>query len=115
MRTSSSRDELRQVLWPDEEFLDYTQGINVAINRLRNILRDDPRNPRFLKTIPKRGYSFYGEVNFRVIPRSNRLDTPAPDPVCLVRSDPPGLHQIPLAEPALCCRSLLPDFSAAIA
>jgi hypothetical protein len=52
-----SRDELRQVLWPDEEFLDYTQGINVAVNRLRNILRDDPRNPRFLKTIPKRGCS----------------------------------------------------------
>ncbi len=57
-----SRDELRQVLWPDEEFLDYTQGINVAVNRLRNILRDDPRNPRFLKTIPKRGYSFCGGV-----------------------------------------------------
>jgi DNA-binding winged helix-turn-helix (wHTH) protein/Tfp pilus assembly protein PilF len=68
-----SRDELRQVLWPDEEFLDYTQGINVAVNRLRNILRDDPRNPRFLKTIPKRGYSFCGEIT--VVPRSARPDS----------------------------------------
>jgi DNA-binding winged helix-turn-helix (wHTH) protein/tetratricopeptide (TPR) repeat protein len=57
-----SRDELRQVLWPGEEFLDYDQGINVAVNRLRNVLREDSRNPHFLKTIPKRGYSFCGEV-----------------------------------------------------
>jgi DNA-binding winged helix-turn-helix (wHTH) protein/tetratricopeptide (TPR) repeat protein len=61
-----SRDELRQVLWPGEEFLDYDQGINVAVNRLRNVLREDSRNPHFLKTIPKRGYSFCGEV--RLIP-----------------------------------------------
>jgi DNA-binding winged helix-turn-helix (wHTH) protein/Tfp pilus assembly protein PilF/TolB-like protein len=63
-----SREELRQVLWPDEEFLDYTQGINVAVNRLRHTLRDSPRNPRFLKTIPKRGYTFCAEV--RVVPRT---------------------------------------------
>ena len=62
-----SREELRQVLWPEEEFLDYTQGINVAVNRLRHTLRDSSRNPRFLKTIPKRGYTFCAEV--RVIPR----------------------------------------------
>jgi DNA-binding winged helix-turn-helix (wHTH) protein/tetratricopeptide (TPR) repeat protein len=57
-----SREELRQVLWPDEEFLDYDQGINVAVNRLRKALRDDSSNPHFLKTIPKRGYVFCGEV-----------------------------------------------------
>ena len=53
-----TREELRQALWPNEEFLDYDQGINVAVNRLRNALRDDPRKPRFLTTIPKRGYRF---------------------------------------------------------
>jgi len=58
-----SREDLRQVLWPNEEFLDYAQGINVAINRLRNVLRDDPKNPKFLKTIPKRGYSFCCEIS----------------------------------------------------
>jgi DNA-binding winged helix-turn-helix (wHTH) protein/Flp pilus assembly protein TadD/TolB-like protein len=92
-----SRDELRQVLWPDEEFLDYTQGINVAVNRLRNILRDDPRNPRFLKTIPKRGYSFCGGVT--VIPRAARPDSPLetvlpvahlPDPSLPVAESPPA-------------------------
>jgi DNA-binding winged helix-turn-helix (wHTH) protein/Tfp pilus assembly protein PilF/TolB-like protein len=60
--TLVTREELRRVLWPNEEFLDYDQGINVAVNRLRNALRDDPRNPQFLETIPKRGYSFRGEV-----------------------------------------------------
>src|SRR5580693_7519038 len=57
-----TREELRQALWPNEEFLDYDQGINVAVNRLRNALRDDPRKPRFLTTIPKRGYRFSGDV-----------------------------------------------------
>ena len=69
--TLVTRDELRQVLWPNEEFLDYDQGINVAVNRLRNALRDNSRSPQFLKTIPKRGYSFSGEV--AVIPRTASL------------------------------------------
>jgi DNA-binding winged helix-turn-helix (wHTH) protein/tetratricopeptide (TPR) repeat protein len=64
--TLVSREELRQKLWPGEEFLDYDQGINVAVNRLRNVLRENSRNPQFLKTIPKRGYSFCGDV--RLVP-----------------------------------------------
>ena len=57
-----TREELQQALWPDGEFLEYEQGINKAINRLREILRDDPRQPRFLETIPKRGYRFIANV-----------------------------------------------------
>jgi DNA-binding winged helix-turn-helix (wHTH) protein/TolB-like protein/Tfp pilus assembly protein PilF len=60
--TLVTREELQQVLWPDGEFLAYEQGINKAINRLRDILRDDPKQPRFLETIPKRGYRFVAEV-----------------------------------------------------
>jgi DNA-binding winged helix-turn-helix (wHTH) protein/Tfp pilus assembly protein PilF/TolB-like protein len=73
--TLVTRDELRQVLWPNEEFLDYDQGINVAVNRLRAALRDDPRSPQFLKTIPKRGYSFSAKVTLvpRAVPLS-RMD-----------------------------------------
>lgn len=63
-RTDSlvTREELQHVLWPDGEFLDYDQGINKAINRLREILRDDPKEPRFLETVPKRGYRFIAKV-----------------------------------------------------
>ncbi|MFT4113005.1 winged helix-turn-helix domain-containing protein [Silvibacterium sp.] len=66
-----SREELRQKLWPGEEFLDYDQGINVAVNRLRNVLRESSRNPQFLRTIPKRGYSFCGDV--RLLPAEAAL------------------------------------------
>jgi DNA-binding winged helix-turn-helix (wHTH) protein/tetratricopeptide (TPR) repeat protein len=70
--TLVSREELRQVLWPNQEFLDYDQGINVAVNRLRQALREDSRNPQFLKTIPKRGYSFSADVRL-VPPSSNNM------------------------------------------
>lgn len=72
--TLVTREELRRVLWPNEEFLDYDQGINVAVNRLRGTLRDDSRNPQFLQTIPKRGYSFRGEVT--VIPMAAAASLP---------------------------------------
>jgi DNA-binding winged helix-turn-helix (wHTH) protein/Tfp pilus assembly protein PilF len=57
-----SREEIEQALWPEEQFVNHDQGINVAINRLRQILRDNSKNPQFLRTIPKRGYSFCGDV-----------------------------------------------------
>ncbi|HEY9127087.1 MAG TPA: winged helix-turn-helix domain-containing protein [Acidobacteriaceae bacterium] len=74
-----SRDEIEQVLWPDEQYVNHDQGINVAINRLRQILRDNSRNPQFLKTIPKRGYSFCGEV--RVVPDEVRDEYPSQEPI----------------------------------
>src|ERR1700683_938192 len=73
--TLVTREELRQVLWPNQEFLDYDQGINVAVNRLRQALREDSRNPQFLKTIPKRGYSFCADVKL-VAPLSEKPSSP---------------------------------------
>ena len=61
--TLVSREELRQRLWPGEEFLDYDQGINVAVNRLRNVLRESSRNPHFAFTrivAPSTGHSSAG-------------------------------------------------------
>ncbi len=57
-----SREDIERVLWPDETYVNHDQGINVAVNRLRQILQDNPKDPQFLRTIPKRGYSFCGEV-----------------------------------------------------
>ena len=68
-----SREEIEQTLWPDESFVNHDQGINVAVNRLRQVLRDNPKNPQFLKTIPKRGYSFCGNVS--VQPLESREDS----------------------------------------
>jgi TolB-like protein len=56
------REDLRRRLWPEETFVDYEHGLNAAIKRLRNILGDDAVNPRFIETIPRRGYRFIAPV-----------------------------------------------------
>jgi len=55
-----SRDELRQVLWPTERFVDYDQALNAAVNRLREALRDSADKPSYIETLPRRGYRFIG-------------------------------------------------------
>jgi len=94
--TLVTREELRRVLWPNEEFLDYDQGINVAVNRLRNALRDDSRSPHFLKTIPKRGYSFSGKVT--LIPHNAPLPGIAtgPAPIISFLTNPAAANQDPV-------------------
>ncbi|MGH9631602.1 MAG: DPP IV N-terminal domain-containing protein [Bryobacteraceae bacterium] len=56
------RDEFRQRLWPDGTFVDFDRGLNTAINRLREALGDTSGNPRFIETVPRRGYRFIAEV-----------------------------------------------------
>jgi TolB-like protein/DNA-binding winged helix-turn-helix (wHTH) protein/Tfp pilus assembly protein PilF len=59
-----SRDELRQSIWPSGTFVDFENGLNKAVAKLRAILNDDPANPRFIETIPRRGYRFLAPVEF---------------------------------------------------
>ena len=51
-----SRDELRQRLWPTDTFVDFDHGLNAAVRRLRETLGDSADAPRFIETIPRRGY-----------------------------------------------------------
>lgn len=53
-----SRDELRHRLWPEDTFVDFDHSLNTAIMRLRETLGDSSDNPRFIETVPKRGYRF---------------------------------------------------------
>lgn len=57
-----TRDELRAALWPLDTFVDFEHGLNAAINRLRDALGDKAGDPRFVETLPRRGYRFIGEV-----------------------------------------------------
>src|SRR5712664_157163 len=57
-----TRDELRQRLWPTDTFVDFDHGLNNAINRLRDALNDSAEAPRFIETLPKRGYRFISPV-----------------------------------------------------
>ncbi|MGH9627356.1 MAG: tetratricopeptide repeat protein, partial [Bryobacteraceae bacterium] len=56
------RDDLQKRLWPTEAFGDFDRGLNKAINRLREALGDDADNPRFIETLPQRGYRFIAQV-----------------------------------------------------
>jgi DNA-binding winged helix-turn-helix (wHTH) protein len=53
-----SREELRSRLWPDDTFVDFDSSLRVAVGKLREALDDNAEDPRYIETIPKRGYRF---------------------------------------------------------
>src|SRR5207248_10091748 len=57
-----TRDELRQRLWPADTFVDFGDGLNNAIKKLRDALGDSADAPRFIETLPKHGYRFIPQV-----------------------------------------------------
>jgi Tol biopolymer transport system component/DNA-binding winged helix-turn-helix (wHTH) protein len=86
-----TREELQKKLWPADTFVDFERGLNRAINKLREALADDADNPRFIETLPRRGYRFLapvetagtrevedaGRTKLAILPsdRSHRVDT----------------------------------------
>ena len=59
-----TREELRSRVWPNESFGDFDQAVNIAIAKLRSALGDSAENPRYIETLPKRGYRFIADVSF---------------------------------------------------
>src|SRR5262245_16442317 len=57
-----TRKELQERLWPADEFVEFENGINNAISRLRETLGDTADSPRFIETVPRRGYRFVAPV-----------------------------------------------------
>lgn len=57
-----TREELVKRLWPEGTFVDYDHSLNTAVNKLREVLSDSANTPRFIETLPKRGYRFIGSV-----------------------------------------------------
>src|SRR5260370_11325441 len=57
------REELRQKVWPEDTFVDFDHALNTAVTKIRVALGDDADNPRFVETLPRRGYRFIGPVN----------------------------------------------------
>lgn len=60
-----SRDELQRNLWPSDTFVDFEHSVNTAVNRLRDALGDSAENPRFIETVPRKGYRFIAPVEWR--------------------------------------------------
>lgn len=57
-----TREELRARIWPAEGFGDFDQAVNIAVTKLRNALGDSAEKPRFIETLPRRGYRFIAAV-----------------------------------------------------
>jgi TolB-like protein/DNA-binding winged helix-turn-helix (wHTH) protein/Tfp pilus assembly protein PilF len=78
-----TREELRSRVWPNEGFGDFDQALNISIGKLRSALGDSAENPRFIETLPKRGYRFIADVSVLDADASPKSQEPA-------AGDPPG-------------------------
>ena len=85
-----TREELQKRLWPNETFVEFDDGLNTAIQKIRQVLGDEARNPRFVETVPRQGYRFIAPV--QVVPPPAAIDrtveTPAQEhPVAAAVAD----------------------------
>ncbi|MGE0363125.1 MAG: winged helix-turn-helix domain-containing tetratricopeptide repeat protein [Vicinamibacterales bacterium] len=90
-----TRDELRHHLWSADTFVDFDHGLNAAMNRLRDALGDTAENPRFIQTIPRRGYRFIAPVQRLMGPGRAEAPPPGQWPVLA-----PPSPSSPVASPA---------------
>jgi TolB-like protein/DNA-binding winged helix-turn-helix (wHTH) protein/Flp pilus assembly protein TadD len=58
-----TRQEIQREIWGGETFVDFDQGLNAAIRQIRTALCDDAETPRYIETLPKRGYRFIGQID----------------------------------------------------
>ena len=61
------REEIQHALWDGETFVDFDRSINYCINQIRVALSDDPEKPRYVETLPRRGYRFIGSLEAQPI------------------------------------------------
>ncbi len=87
-----TREELKKHLWPEDTFVDFETGLNTAVSRLRDALSDHADNPRYIETIPRRGYRFISPVEFV------NGHQPAADNSANGQKPVPGLAPIPTPE-----------------
>jgi Tol biopolymer transport system component/DNA-binding winged helix-turn-helix (wHTH) protein len=74
-----TREELRERIWSADTYVDFEHGLNAAIKRLRDVLGDSADTPRFIETLPRRGYRLIAEV-------SHTVDRPQPTAETAARS-----------------------------
>jgi TolB-like protein/DNA-binding winged helix-turn-helix (wHTH) protein/Tfp pilus assembly protein PilF len=79
-----TREELRRTLWPKDTFVDFDHSLGTAINKLREVLGDSAANPRFVETLPRRGYRFIAPV----VAVGEREDIPIPSEALPNKQEP---------------------------
>jgi len=87
-----SRDDLRRALWDDDTFVDFEQGLNHAIRELRAALGDAADSPRFVQTLPRRGYRFIAPAHSLALPDDSPASpaetSPTPAPAAALTTQP---------------------------
>src|SRR5690348_3285403 len=81
-----TREDLHRKLWPADTFVNFEHGLNAAVKRLRQALNDSADNPRFVETLPRRGYRFIAPIQTM----SATVDTPGID----LPATPSGTKQL---------------------
>ncbi len=71
-----TREELQRQLWPGEVFVDFEKSLNTAVAQLRAVLHDSADRPRFIETLPKRGYRVIADFQARTLPVSGADEQP---------------------------------------
>ena len=74
-----TRDELRRAVWPEDTWVDFDRGLNFCIAQVRGALGDTSTSPRFIRTVPKRGYEFIAPVQ-RTPPAPDEEQAATPGP-----------------------------------
>ena len=83
-----TREELCTELWPGETFVDFEHGLNAAVNKLRLVLCDSAESPKYIETLPRRGYRFIAAVE-EVPGEIARLAGAASEPLTSFENKPP--------------------------
>lgn len=108
-----TREELRQQLWPAGTYVDFDGSLNAALKRLRAALDDDADNPRFVETVPKRGYRFIAPVTFERSPALVQMENAVPE-ILPVPEAPPALSEQHAPSRKSRSRWMIPVLSAAV-
>lgn len=99
-----TREELKEKVWPSDTIVDFDQGLNRAVNKIREALGDSAQSPQFLETLPRRRYRFVAPVqtmhNFVAAPTLEPVELPTSSTAEVVQEAPiptatsmPGLRR----------------------
>jgi TolB-like protein/DNA-binding winged helix-turn-helix (wHTH) protein/Tfp pilus assembly protein PilF len=93
-----TREELQSLLWPADTFVDFDHGLNNAVARIREVLDDSSESPRYVETVPRRGYRFIAPLTD--VAQSEPVSTleSTPIPAVVTPAQAPGASVLPVTE-----------------
>ncbi len=76
-----TREELKEKLWAGDTFVDFDHGLSTAVNKIREALGDSATSPRFIETVPRKGYRFVGGT---AMAQGGAVEIPAATPIAAI-------------------------------